>query len=331
MSIESRSPQLPRGTKRVVIFDTNAYRDFIGRLPPAEARAKALRLRLKEQTAGVLALANPFVIWELAAHLAEPADESYDKCLSALTALSEHTWNRNDPPGGVVVIADPETTVCRELFRKNPPAAAQNVQNLCLLAAHIKNNPPPITYPPMLHNLRVFADKMNAMEKHWLEDMQGVLDGCAPEIAKNWVGGETDKETRSKLKAFFTSEAFMIAWAGVMVMRHAALVDAEIVPDKIQSMVQAMRDIFPAPFYLMSAFLQKFPEPNPLQLDNPKKKRGNYVWDTAICFTIGKTHEIENAKMYLVTGDGPIIDAARAAKCEDRVLSLRDYLTSLEG
>jgi hypothetical protein len=96
-------PQTPPGTKRVVIWDTNAYRNFVGDYNVADARAKALQLRQREQAAGVFSLASPIVIWELAAHLADSTDPHYPNCLAALTCLAEHTWARNDPPGGVSV------------------------------------------------------------------------------------------------------------------------------------------------------------------------------------------------------------------------------------
>jgi hypothetical protein len=92
-------PQTPPGTKRVVIWDTNAYRNFVGDYNVADARAKALQLRQREQAAGVFSLASPIVIWELAAHLADSTDPHYPNCLAALTCLAEHTWARNDPPG----------------------------------------------------------------------------------------------------------------------------------------------------------------------------------------------------------------------------------------
>lgn len=53
------------------------------------------------------------------------------------------------------------------------------------------------------------------------------------------------------------------------------------------------------------------------------------MWDFFICFSIGAHHELEGVKIFLVTGDTAIQEAARVAKSVDRVLSLEDYLKSV--
>lgn len=50
-------------------------------------------------------------------------------------------------------------------------------------------------------------------------------------------------------------------------------------------------------------------------------KRENFMWDAAICYSIGGFHRIDGASIVLVTDDAAIRVAARAAKCEDRVVS----------
>jgi hypothetical protein len=65
---------LPPGTKRVVTFDTNAYRNL--------NRNKVRDLRQRERETGVFALANPIVIQELAAHLVNERDDDYRHCVS---------------------------------------------------------------------------------------------------------------------------------------------------------------------------------------------------------------------------------------------------------
>ena len=43
---------IPHGTKRVIIFDTNAYRVMTAKTPLADCHGKALRLRQCEQASG---------------------------------------------------------------------------------------------------------------------------------------------------------------------------------------------------------------------------------------------------------------------------------------
>jgi len=85
--------QTPIDTKRLCVFDTNAYRKLTAGKSPAESRDIAVRVRDLEKAAGTISAANPFVIWELVGHLDNLADPAYQHCLNALVALSEHTWS----------------------------------------------------------------------------------------------------------------------------------------------------------------------------------------------------------------------------------------------
>ena len=206
-----KEPQVPAGTTKIIIFDTNAYRNLTYGLPLPEARAKALALRSLEQKAGVFALASPLVIWELVAHLADPSDPAYQHCLFALVALAEHTWSPFRPNDGVCVFADSASVVCRELFRVVPSIGTENTQNLSKLAAYVKKHAPNLTLPAALTNFKVFSAKLAELEKQWLFDMQKILTDCDPEIARPWIGGKDDKDVRKKLRSYFGSQEYMNA------------------------------------------------------------------------------------------------------------------------
>lgn len=319
-------PQAPAGTKSVVIFDTNAYRYLTSDLSLTEARTQALRLRALERNAGVFALASPIVIWELIGHLGDSSDPAYSRCLNALVALAEHTWSPFDPNAGVCLFADPTSTVCRELFHTVPPIALKNIQHLSLMAAYVRNHAPNLTLPAALTNLKVFSAELAKTESQWLCDMQKVLNDCDPQIAEKWVGGKTPKEVRKKLRSYFASSAFLDAWAAITVMRHANLLRIRLTNADLIKKTKIMRDVFPVPFHLMSALLQKFPAPQPMKLTSEKKNRANFVWDTAICFSIGGLHAVENSPMFLVTSDKAIKQAAITANCSERVVELAVHL-----
>ncbi len=325
---QPNQPKTPPGTKRIIIFDTNAYRELTFGLSLNDARAKALQLRQLEQSVGTFVLANPIVIWELIGHLGATSDPAYRYCLNALVALAEHTWSPGDPNRGICLFSDAESTVCRELFHTVPPSAEANVQNLSKLAAYVKQQAPNLDSAAAINNLQVFSTELAKRETEWLIDMQTVLNDCDPKLAKAWVGGRDDREVRKKLRSFFGSQAFMNAWAAITVMRHANIIGAKLTPEELAEKAKVVRDVFPVPFHLMSRLLQKFPTPQPINLTSPKKKRGNFMWDAAICFSIGAFHEVDGAPMFLVTGDTDIKDAAIATNCSNCVISLTDYLQS---
>jgi hypothetical protein len=323
---EPNQSATPPGTKQIVIFDTNAYRNFTIGLSLDDARAKALQLRQLEHGVGSFPLASPIVIWELIGHLGNISDPAYPYCLKALVALAEHTWSLHNTNDGICLFADPESTVCRELFHTVPSNAEQNVQNLSKLAAYVKQHAPNLKLPAAINNLQVFSAELAKRETEWLNDMQTVLNDCDPKLAKSWVGGKNDKEVRKKLRSFFGSQAFIDAWGAVTVTRHAEMVGAKLTPEELTEKAKVVQDVFPVPFHLMSALLQKFPTAKTINLNSSKKKWGNFMWDAAVCFSIGAFHELDGAPMFLVTSDRAIKDAATAAACANRVLSLSDYL-----
>jgi hypothetical protein len=322
-------PTLPLDTSKIVIFDTNAYRNLTFGCTLEESREKVLKLRKQEQASGVMALANPFVIWELIGHLADKKDPSYDYCMNALVALAEHTWSPFDPNGGICRIADGETSVCRELFQKLPPNAEENAKNLSLMAAHVKAHAPDITLPAAITNFKAFTKALEKHEAGWLAEMQKVLNGLKPELAKAWVGGTTDTQTRRKLRALFQSQAYMDAWAVSLVAKFAKLVEVKLSAQETAQKADVMKKVFPVPFHLMAHALREWPGNKSFNLTSPKKKRANFVWDTALCFSIGNFTQVGDALVLFVTDDAAIRKAAEDAKCGHRVLTLNAHLNTV--
>jgi len=166
-------------------------------------------------------------------------------------------------------------------------------------------------------------------QKTYGTTVQKILTDCDPQIAKPWVGGKDDIDVRRKLRSYFASPAFMDAWAAITVVRHANMLGIKLTPAGLIEKAKAIQDVFPVPFHLMSALLQKFPTPEPMNLSSRKKNRGNFLCDTAICFSIGGFHQVGSAPMFLVTADKAIKEAATTAGCPDRVVALPDYLKSV--
>ena len=74
--------------KLAVIFDTNAYRKLTYEKSIIEAKEIIEKLRFDEKKNNVKAFAYPFVMLELANHLSDEADKSFENCLSAIVATT---------------------------------------------------------------------------------------------------------------------------------------------------------------------------------------------------------------------------------------------------
>ncbi len=321
---------IPHGTNRVIIFDTNAYRVMTAKTSLADCRGKALRLRQCEQASGVFVLASPTVIWELIAHLDDPNDPAREHCLNSLVVLGEHAVNPAKPDGGINLFPDADSTVCRELFHALPPNHEQGIQNLGSLVKHFVKYAPSINDPTAMKNIHRIATGVAATEQQWLKLMQAVLAHCDPNVAKQFFGSKGNGEVRKKVRDFFASNVFMEMWATFMVEIHAKKVGQTVSSaEELKGKAKIMIEVFPVPFHLMSTLLQKIALDPSFNLGSPRKKRWNFVWDSQLGISIGASHEIAGVPVFFVTGDGELIEAAKAAKCDDRVLSLDDYLKSV--
>lgn len=316
---------------RVIIFDTNAYRNLTSGLSLGESRAKAISLREHEMDSGCTVLAHPIVIWELLSHLVDSADPGYSRCLHALVALGEHASSRKRLDGGIDIIADALLTVCRELFGRLPLGYEQGLQNLGSLVTYITKNAPNLSDPIARQNIQKLGLGMEAKEKAWVNGMQGILSHFSPEVIKQVleIGAAADSEALQKVRAYFASEAFFKSWSAYVVISNALDVGvANLTPEEIDAKAKIVRQLFPVPFKLMSAVLQKLAQPRPANVASERAKRWNFVWDSMISFSIGPG-TINDSPVYFITGDKEIITAAQAAGHAERVITLEDYLKSI--
>jgi hypothetical protein len=313
----------PDGINNIVVFDTNAYRYLTEGCDWETSKAKTIKLRDVEKAAGVMALANPFVIWELIAHLADETDPHYSLCLNALASLAEHTCQED---GGLRRIEDSESAVCRQLFQLTLSIAEQNSNNLSQLAGHVREFGPIITDKNALTNFKVFSAKLAEYETRWLMEMQIVLDTFSPGLAKAWLGGNSDKETRKKVQNFFHSQQYMDLSALAKITSFTELLNIQLSPEDLKFKVELMQKVFPVPFHLMKTALRNWTGAKDFILSNPSKNRANFVWDTSLCFTIGNHQQIGDAPITFITSDGAIRAAAAEANCSARVMTLEEYL-----
>jgi hypothetical protein len=330
-TIESRNGPTQQDIKKVVIFDTNAYRSLTFGLSLEESRAKAISLRANEKHVGCSVLAHPIVIWELLSHLVDSADPGYPHCMHALVALGEHASSRNRQDGGIDIIADALSTVCRELFGRLPPGYEQGLQNLGSLVTYITKNAPNISDAIARQNIQKLGLGMEAKEKEWVNGMQSILSHFSPEVIKQVLelGSATDSDALQKVRTYFASEDFFKSWSAYVVISNALDVGiANLTPAEIDAKANIVRQLFPVPFKLMSTVLQKLAQPSPANVASGRAKRWNFVWDSMISFSIGPG-TINDSPVYFITGDREIIHAAQAAGHAERVLTLDDYLKSI--
>jgi len=55
----------------------------------------------------------------------------------------------------------------------------------------------------------------------------------------------------------------------------------------------------------------------------------NFIWDVALCYGIGPDHAVGSAKIFFVTDDEAICNAAIMAGCNVSVMKFNDYIAGV--
>lgn len=299
---------------RIAIFDTNAYRVLSYDLSLTETKDKTARIIECERNEHVLSLANPYVIWELLAHLADENDSAYEQCLNALVALSEHSSSDEDN-GALRLFADTGSTICLELFGQHLPSLEQTSLQLSQIALYVKNHAPVLPDPTIQNNIHVFSKEMDTIEKNWVCEME-----------KSMI--EISKATNDGKQHLFNNNTIENLAATLIINDCASALNISLDNNQLKEKISLLKKTFPVSIKLLIKLIEKFKAQN-FVISNPKKKRWNFIWDFKLSFAIGDYHNIDGIDIFFITGDKEIKAAADEAGCGNRVLSLDEYLVSI--
>ncbi len=314
--------------KRVVIYDTNAYRAYFFGKPLADVRKEAQAIRRAELGAGVFAIASPIVIWEMIAHLGDPTDTGFKNCTEGLTALAEHTRIPDAADGRICLTDFPEALVCRSFFHMAPANATANAQALSQLAVYVGQHAPDLNGAAELSNMKNFSSSMDTHENIWKANMAKLIKAFDPALAKAWAGGVRDKDVRKRLSDYFRSEGFKHSWAIAQLDDHARSLGLTLNSVDRERMAVDFKLHYETPFRMLVSLLITFQDPK-VNLDRKKKPWANFIWDAALSFALGKLHSMESCPVHIITKDDDVIDAAKDAGCSDRVRNIEEHLAEI--
>lgn len=319
---------LLKDMKRVVIYDTNAYRGHFFGKSLADVRTESEAIREAELNRGVFAVASPVVIWEMISHLADTEDAGYNNCTEGLVALARHTRIPGASDGAICLTDFPAALVSRSFFQMTPPNSTANAQALSQLAVYVERNAPGLTGSAETANIQSFSKAMETEESIWKANMARMIKAFDPALAKAWLGGSTDKDVRRKLTKYFKSAEFRRAWANDQLNTHARGLGLTLVDADRERMAADFEEHYETPFRMLVTLLQTFQGPG-VNLDRKKKPWANFIWDSALSFALGKHHSMESCPVHIITGDDDLVKAALAAGCADRVRDIKAHLSEV--
>jgi hypothetical protein len=307
-----------------VVFDTNAYRTLVHGLSVNDAENAIGQLRSREELAGIQAVASPYVMLELLAHLADRNDLAYADCLSAVCALQRHC--EVDPANGqLAILGDAESQLARSLYDVTLEDHQQTTQTLAWTCLSIQQNPTEGHLDSIRSHLIGIRDWMQQAKSNFVNDMKSfVVQGFDPS-ATDWRPLQHDAGLRRTVLEHLNSEDALRELAQIFVLKAMLQAYGAVQPDPdFDRKVDLVVGKFSSPLRLYREVAKRIVMSG---CDLTKKNRANWLWDIQIAFTAGAAgHTVGGQVLQLITNDKDIIDAAHEANADGSVVSLNVHL-----
>jgi hypothetical protein len=303
-----------------VVLDTNVYRDLSDRKRVIDPIAETEKYLVAMKSCRISAYASPFVLMELAAHLADITDPHYDECRSALRA--QHHVCSISSGQQLKTIIDSESLVLKALYNVILPESSTTTEQLAKLSHYIYKNTPGVIDEKRIIVCKQLKTHLDHIETQFVSDMwQYVVQQLKP-ATTGWAPLENDKSTRSvvlesinsKEMLSFIAHAFVIK-AMVQARRNESATDvaakAKLISDKFNTSIQLYREI-----------LKRIVETG-CNIDKPERR--NWIWDMQIALGVGQMIGDDHKELHLVSTDKAILRAAESSGARQYVHSLAEF------
>ena len=314
--------------KFAVIFDTNAYRELTFGKDSSQINFKISELISNESKNGIQAFSNPFVMLELASHLADVNDKAYQNCKSSVIALTQHCAIQRDGKQMIAILADSESQLCKTLFDEYPLQHSDTTEKLAKIYSYISHFQSESAIERIRGDLKEIANNVEQTERQFIADMMSYVVLGFNQNTQDWAPLRQDKNVRNQVLTFLNSRASLQLLAKAKVIKAHLLLNKNIDNLQFDDMENYVLENFEAPLQLYNEIVRRIVMTG---CDLSKKKRSNWIWDIQIAFVVGSCHRINDHLVRLVTGDGEIVEAANRVNCGNAVYSLQSYIDALKN
>lgn len=318
--------QLPTRIRRVVAFDTNAYRALASVAQPEEARRRARALVQAERKRGIQALAYPTVLGELIAHLGSADDPSYRTAKAALVAAVEHASVTVGDQNHHAIWVSPDIQLCKSLWGLTPKELLDSDDLLRGIAARVAHDPSEPALDQIRQDLATVARKFAAAEARFAVSMQEhLIDRIEADArARGWTASR--KELLRAYVANLSTERAREAVAMAHVLRAMSYAKVNESPSGLREKAKWVADKFPVAIALYTDLVRKIAQSG---WDPATGKGPNSLWDLQVAFLLGPEHSIQRRPVTVVTADRDIYCAAVASGVGTVVMDYQQYRRSL--
>lgn len=301
----------------VVIFDTNAYRKFVGGKSSEECLENIGKVIRLQKEKGITSIMATTVSEELINHL-------YDRngfnpegdCTKAVRTMYAHCGDSRQY--GLVPL--PETQIARDFFGKENTSALETQRSVALVCHGLFANPTETEakkYEGQIRQIRTYIAGVENEMADFLLQLSDIWRNCKD---------HEDQKAREVVDA--TALAFLISVAekcGIQLAQSQAELQ-----EQFKNAVRVYKEMYAVPLKMRELFVRKFRDPQ-FQPDRPE--RINMVWDEQVLHAVHQS--INGEPILLVTSDKGMMEAARKSVTSPNtcfsgdVASLEEYLSWL--
>jgi hypothetical protein len=297
-----------------VVFDTNAYRVLTYGKQLETVRRDFDAITGAEQAKGFrVFMAN--VPWmELFSHLADLLDPAFDDCLKAVVGSYIHSRIDGRFTRGKIMPSW-QMLISHELFGPPREEHAKTVFALDDTAIAIAAAPSVNTVKAHMEQLKSIRAFSEGIEDKFMDTFR----------EKHQEFHELPKDRKKSLIRTFKHENVHMAWEYVILIQAAEAAGADLTQfseAELETKLARIRKRFPAPSHLVKIIMSKMVGHHDFNIENNNRK--NWYWDYQMLFYIA-----EELQLFLVTSDGDMVDAARDAGIDNRVIPVKEYLALL--
>lgn len=303
-----------------VIFDTNAYRDLVSRVPITDVEPLMQQLLHLEQSKSIEAMMCSITAEEILGHLLDDEQtRTYRACIKATKAMYMHCGDEHQ----FRVVPSPQTQIALEYFGVRSQRFEDTQIALGQLAYRISQD---LTKA----NVSANENQLKKVKQHLLSSEQDLASAVLDMGRKidpsytDWNLFKGNQSMRTKYLNHVRAQSFRYEVSAGILSAIAINLECEGLittpaPEQFNKMIETYMKSYEPALNMQQLFYELVLQPD---FDITQSSHANYLWDTQILHVVG--HSISGEDLLLVTSDKAMIRQADKS-IANKVMSLDDY------
>ncbi|MEI7676917.1 MAG: hypothetical protein WCJ03_09070 [Bacteroidales bacterium] len=315
--------------KYAVIFDTNAYRQFVTGKSTEETLVLTENLVELESKKDIKAFGSVIVGMEMLGNLSENEDGyNFKDCLNGVIAMGNHCYDEtaNSPR----IVPQAYLHIAKSYFNQVPQEIEERTKNLGDVIFDFK-----LDHDKALvnHKKKTFPDIKNYIDNEetiFSTQIIDLIEGVKQEIINKYPK-IARKQLRAKLLDYIENGPFEPLIALAIIYAVAATLQLQLPQNEGLNKAFSLNTKFPLSVGFFRWISYKIVDGNiDMQSKTSKQKRWNWHWDYHVSFTISNS-TLDDREVILVTSDGDMTEMLKDFGYPNRVFTLAEYLDFLKN